>query len=542
MSDFMKRLTQFPTQFFLILIGGLLFLPMLGVVPLFDWDEINFAESAREMLVSGNFRQVQINFEPFYEKPPLFMWLQALCMQYYGVNEFAARLPNAVFGILTMLLVFNVGRRYFSSVFGFFWALLMACSFLPFFYFKSGIIDPVFNYFICLSLFWLFRISVRDEFESFKTGQKRLKTYTFLSAVACGLAVITKGPVAILVIVLTVLTVLWWNRGRIAFTLSSFIIWSLVVAGITTLWLSYELQGLGIDFFYDFIRYQIRLFATEGAGHGGFPLYHPLVLLLGCFPASILLFAALRKHTEDTIHQTLLKRWMTILLCVVLILFSIVKTKIIHYSSLCYFPITFLAAYSLHKIYEKRKQWNVWLSAGLLLLGGLWSTAVFIAVYLLAFGKLDLITPYIKDDFALAALQQPFNVNPNELAIPIIFFALLVVAVLLFHFKKTVPAIATLTVGCAFFALSVMVIAVPRAERISQNAMIEFLKTTSVEKPQYEMRGFKSYAHYFYGKTEPGNTSNTTYVVTKINLLPRIDTTDLTRLYAKNGYIFYRKK
>lgn len=54
------------------LIGALLFIPFLGQVHLFDWDEINFAESAREMMVSGNYFQVQVNFQPFWEKPPLF--------------------------------------------------------------------------------------------------------------------------------------------------------------------------------------------------------------------------------------------------------------------------------------------------------------------------------------------------------------------------------------------------------------------------------------------------------------------------------------
>ena len=91
MSDLFKRLFQFPTQLFLVAIGVVLFFPFIGKVPLFDWDEINFAESAREMLVSGNFRQVQINFQPFLETPPLFTWLQALAMHRYGINEFSAR-------------------------------------------------------------------------------------------------------------------------------------------------------------------------------------------------------------------------------------------------------------------------------------------------------------------------------------------------------------------------------------------------------------------------------------------------------------------
>ena len=53
-------------QLCIVLFGALLFLPGLGDVRLFDWDEINFAESAREMLVTGDYLNVQINYEVFY--------------------------------------------------------------------------------------------------------------------------------------------------------------------------------------------------------------------------------------------------------------------------------------------------------------------------------------------------------------------------------------------------------------------------------------------------------------------------------------------
>lgn len=66
----------------LFFLGFLLFLPWLGNVHLFDWDEINFAEAAREMIVSSNYLSVQIDFWPFWEKPPLFIWLQALSMNH----------------------------------------------------------------------------------------------------------------------------------------------------------------------------------------------------------------------------------------------------------------------------------------------------------------------------------------------------------------------------------------------------------------------------------------------------------------------------
>ena len=90
------------------LAAAVLFLHSLGRVHLFDWDEINFAESSREMIVSGDYTRVQINFEPFWEKPPLFFWLQVLSMKAFGINEYAARLPNAVCGILTLLSLFLI--------------------------------------------------------------------------------------------------------------------------------------------------------------------------------------------------------------------------------------------------------------------------------------------------------------------------------------------------------------------------------------------------------------------------------------------------
>ena len=87
----------------LILIGSLLlFVPFLGTAHLFDWDEINFAEAAREMVVTGNYQLVQVDFQPFWEKPPLFIWLQAFSMKVFGINEWAARFPNVIAAIATL--------------------------------------------------------------------------------------------------------------------------------------------------------------------------------------------------------------------------------------------------------------------------------------------------------------------------------------------------------------------------------------------------------------------------------------------------------
>ena len=95
-------------QLFLVALGALFFLPFLGSTHLFDWDEINFAESAREMMITGDYFRVHINFEPFWEKPPFFFWLQVVSMKIFGINEFAARLPNALCGIISLLVFYRI--------------------------------------------------------------------------------------------------------------------------------------------------------------------------------------------------------------------------------------------------------------------------------------------------------------------------------------------------------------------------------------------------------------------------------------------------
>src|ERR1700679_4297125 len=99
-------------QYFVIIIAGsLLFFPFLGHVHLFDWDEINFAECAREMIVTKDYLRAQIDFIPFWEKPPVFIWMQVLSMKIFGIGDYAARFPNAFMGVVTLVTIFYVGKK-----------------------------------------------------------------------------------------------------------------------------------------------------------------------------------------------------------------------------------------------------------------------------------------------------------------------------------------------------------------------------------------------------------------------------------------------
>ena len=528
----------------LILIGSLiLFVPFLGAVHLFDWDEINFAECAREMLVSHNYFSVTINFQPFWEKPPIFIWLQALSMNIFGVNEFAARLPNAVCGAVTLLVLFNIGRKLVDERFGLIWVLAYAGSFLPHFYFKSGIIDPWFNLLIFSGIY---------NFILF-TNDSKLRNLIF-SACFIGLAVLTKGPAAAIVFALCI-TVYWITKRFQPFiTIKQLIIYALVVASVGGLWFLMLVLTGNASIIKEFFLYQVRLFSTEDANHGGPFFYHWFILLVGCFPLSVFALRSFRKSDSDTPFQKHFKLWMIILFWVVLLLFSIVKTKIVHYSSLCYFPLSFLGAYVIYKLINGDIQWKKITSSLLIIIGTLLGVAI-AALPLIDKYKQEIISSkIINDPFAVESLNASVHWLGFEWLIGVMLAGGVGVMVFLIHRKKmALGIIGIFIISLITVNLSSLIIA-PRIEQYSQGAAIEFYQFLKNKDCYLETYGFKSYAYLFYSDRKipanknynnmdwllRGTIDKPAYFVCKNIEVDEMKKTysEVTELYRKNGFVF----
>ncbi len=534
------------------LAAALLFIPFLGKVHLFDWDEINFAESAREMIVTGNYSQVQVNFKPFWEKPPLFIWLQAASMQIFGINEFGARFPNAIVGIITLCVLFYSGKKQADEKLGWLWVMCYAGSFLPHFYFKSGIIDPLFNLFIFLSIVQLSRITnIDNAFERDKSLAQ-----SALGGLFCGLAILTKGPAALLIILVTMLFFWLAMRFKPFIKLKHFAVFLVVGGLVSSVWFAVETIKNGPWFIVTFVEYQIRLLTTEDAGHGGPFYYHFLVLLLGCFPASVFVFKAFKNEVSEKHEIRNFKLWMALLLFAVLFIFSIVKTKIVHYSSMAYFPLTFLAAYYIHKLLNLPQKRLSVAQQLLLLLIGLVISAALVAVPVL--GKnTEIIAPFINDTFGRANLQANVSWSYAETIIGILFLAAVLLSLEWLRKPGTKKrGIITLFISSAICLQLVMFLFVPRIERYSQGAAIDFYKSKQQEDCFVEVLGYKSYAHLFYTNKMPPQDSallnrdvllqrqldKPVYFVAKINNAQQFaDELQLNKIHEQNGFVFLKK-
>ncbi|MBN1188032.1 MAG: glycosyltransferase family 39 protein [Bacteroidales bacterium] len=542
---------SYTIQIGLLLVGALFFIPFLGSVPLFDWDEINFAESAREMIVSGNYSTVQINYQVFWEKPPLFFWMQVASMKLFGINEFAARFPNAICGIVTLLVLFNIGKKLYDKRFGLAWALVYLCSVLPFFYFKSGIIDPWFNLFIFLGIYFLV-VYLEKELQ---TGRRR---EILLSAVFIGLAILTKGPVALLIFFLCVFVYTIFKRFRVKCSWLDILFFIALVAIVGGFWFILQIIQGNFDIVKDFVDYQIRLFKTKDAGHGGFLFYHFVILLIGVFPASVFALRSFKRNYYDNGFQKHFKIWMLILLWVVLILFTIVKTKIIHYSSLCYFPISFLGAYFVYKVSNHNMEYKRWTSILLIIIGSFYTLlSIFLPIALRGKDKL-IQSNLIKDKFAIANLQADVTWSGFEALIGVIMLVGLIFYIIgikreNYHFAFISIFLFTLI----YINLNVLIIT-GKIEKYSQHATIEFYQSKSDEDCYIETLGFKSYAHLYYSRKKPGDKSisldedwllqgdidKPAYFVVKITKKDKYlgKYQDLKVLYEKNGFVFLKRE
>ena len=525
----------------IIFFGLIFFVPFLGYVHLFDWDEINFAESSREMLVSGDYLRVQVGFKPFWEKPPLFFWLQATSMQFFGVNEFSARLPNAIFGILTLLTLYFIGKREKNENFGVLWTLLFFGSILPHLYFKSGIIDPVFNFFIFSAIYFLMR--------SLNGVEHRLR-YASFSGVLIGFAVLTKGPVGFLLLLLTFIVILVVQRFKFLPRPKDVLVFGLAAFLVSSLWYGMEVINNGPSFLIEFVNYQIDLFQTPVADHSQPFYYHFVVVFFGCFPMSVFALGGFKK-SQINAH---LNQWMMVLFWVVMILFTVVTTKIVHYSSMAYLPLSFIAA---HYLYEKldKKEGLPKVLVFIFLVTGVIFGSLLTLLPLISVFRVELV-PYINDPFAVAGIMKAVDWSGFEFLIGAGYLLLVMIAAYYLYTSKLLRGIGVIALATATMLFFYMIFVLPKVESHTQGSLIDFLEEVQQEDVYVMTYGFHSYAPFFYFKQPAdnlekrankgwlinGSIDKPVYIISKITDTELPEKPDLTLLKEEGGFRFYRRE
>lgn len=533
----------------IIILALLFFFPFLGGIHLFDQEELNVAESAREMLLTGEWMYPQIDFQPFWDNPPMFVWAEAISMQIFGVNEFAARFPNAICGLVTLLLVYRIGYRLHDRIFGWLWVLAWAGSFLPHFYFRSGIIDPWFNLLIFGALYGF--IEFRWQFLTNRCSSSAWIRYRYLifGAGLLGMALLTKGLMAFLIVVLVLL--LYWARYR--FNGKGYLKHLLVLSGGAILmafsWLLLEMWRLGPEYARQFLIHQLDVLNPSVSTKGGFFGYHALVLLLGCFPVSAFALSNLwgDGQSEDEMLESEplaackrsdLVTWMQLLFWAAFALYLFVPSTTVHFSSLSYFPLTYLGAVTIWRAIH----WNIHPRAVAWLLPVI---GILLGTFVMSMPWLGQHTEVLENwfehyPFALAALKADVHWQYWQGLPGLILVASSVAGVFFWLKNRAWLAAQTVFAGGAVFAALFSVSIICNLEGYAQRAAIEFYEAKYGEACHIKPVGFTTYAHLFYtGKVQTKSATKTYFVARLPDLGDLPQRAGCRELYRKNGFVFF---
>ena len=146
-------------------------------------DEPRFVLIARDMLATGNWLVPIVGGDLYQDKPPLFFWLLAAGNWLTGSMRIGFLLPSLLASVGTLLLVYDLGRRFWGRTAGFAGALALLFTVQFFWQGRQAQIDATLCFFVTLSLYGLLRHLILGSHWGWYAG----------GWVAAGFGVITKG-------------------------------------------------------------------------------------------------------------------------------------------------------------------------------------------------------------------------------------------------------------------------------------------------------------------------------------------------------------
>lgn len=295
-----------------------------------------YAAITRQMVESGDWLNLQINGEPYDQKPHLLFWLSGLGVQLFGNSNFAFKLFPFLFAVSSLWFVYKLGWLLFSQEAGLFAALIAGTSQMFFLYLLDIHTDTVLQAGVSLSLWQLIGYLENRKVRNFVWG-----------FFGIGLAMLAKGPVGGVLPFFIVLIYLFQKRDfRQLFHpkwLLGIVIISIVIS--PTLWHLYQSFGWeGIRFY--FITNNLGRVTGELAGSSTDPFFYLYNMLWAFLPWTIFVVAAIILEIKSWFSSKNINTERAALLgsvLVLLLIYSISKGKAPNYFLILIPPLAVVA-------------------------------------------------------------------------------------------------------------------------------------------------------------------------------------------------------
>lgn len=163
-----------------------LFFHNIWAYALMDVDESRYVVMSKEMFNTKDFLTLYLNGEYFFEKPPLYFWIECLSFGLFGkITEFTARFPVAMLGTIACFVTYFLGKKVVSRNYGVISSLILATSVEYIILAKFAILDIVLTAFVWFSL--------ASGIMTFFCKENNKKYFWWLFYIFSGLAVMAKG-------------------------------------------------------------------------------------------------------------------------------------------------------------------------------------------------------------------------------------------------------------------------------------------------------------------------------------------------------------
>lgn len=271
-----------------LLLSVVLYLtPLFRPFPLLDPDEGLHASIAQEMLEQGDWITPKFRGKPFFDKPIVFFWCQALSLKCLGMGDWGVRFPGLLFGWLGAVTTGLLAGRLFGRPVGWTAALMFMTLLLPLALAQAAVHDVALVPFTNLALLSLW--------ESQRTAGRASWYWTLAAGTLLGLACLTKGLLGWpLIGVGYVLTLVVMRRLTIRTLLHGAIALCIGAVVASPWYFAMELRNPGFAWYY-FIERHLLGYATATQQHGDRSWYYYLPILLGgAIPWGLLLPMAAR--------------------------------------------------------------------------------------------------------------------------------------------------------------------------------------------------------------------------------------------------------
>ena len=253
----------------------------LGSVPLMDADEGRNAEVAREMAETNDYVMPRLNGLPYLDKPVVYFAAEAVAMEVLGPTETAARLPAYLFTLATAAVLFFYARRLWGANAAYVAAISFLSMPLVIAFARTVIFDSALTFFTTVALVGFHR--------AIEGGNGR---WSILAWTAMGFAMITKGPVAFVLVVVVVLPYAVWRKSmRFVFP----IVGLLLFLAVALPWVWGVSQVVPEFLRYVLVTETAARMATDELKRTGPPWYFIPYLLAGALPWSVVMLASWKK-------------------------------------------------------------------------------------------------------------------------------------------------------------------------------------------------------------------------------------------------------